>query len=289
MGLTNRIIRLLDHGREIGVDYQQTLMIGRQQIHLSDPELRQTIDQCGIPNRDALADEIMSVDRYAEPLLRALGAQRVDSLDASDYEDANVIADLNQPLDESYDQQYSCVIDGGSLEHVFFFPTAIKNCMRLTRVGGHFISVNGTNNFSGHGFYQFSPELMYRVLSPENGFEVCDLLVWERTPGSVTYRAHDPADVHARVMAQTHHPTFMLVIARRTHEADIFSTTPMQSDYVVDWQKGEHRAPSATFVQPPLLKRIGKEAEKKVRAVRKRLFSRFHREHFEPFQYRKSA
>lgn len=289
MGLTNRIIRLMDHGRQQGVDYRETIMIGRQQVHLSEQEMLATINECGMPDAEAAVNEIMAADRYAEPLLHKFGAERVESLDASDYEDATVIADLNQPMGEEFDQQYTCVLDGGSLEHVFFFPTAIKNCMRLTKVGGHFISINGTNNFSGHGFYQFSPELMYRVLSPENGFEVCDLFVWERTPGSTIYRAHDPAVVQSRVMAETHHPTFMMVIAKRTHEANIFSTTPMQSDYLVDWNNGEQRPPSVMNTEPPLIKRIGKDAEKKVRAVRKRLFSRYHRDHFERFEYRKSA
>lgn len=289
MGLNNRIIRLMDHGRSIGVDYRETIMIGRQQVHLSDEELRSTFDECGFDQCQELVDELSSADRYAEPLLRRMGAEVIDSLDASDYEDANVIADLNQPLGDQFDQQYSCVLDGGSLEHVFFLPTAIKNCMRLTRVGGHFISVNGTNNFSGHGFYQFSPELMHRVLSPENGFEILELLVWERTPGSEIYRALDPAVVHGRVMPQTNHPTFMMVIAKRTHEAEIFSTTPMQSDYLVDWEEGQHREPGVKKTEPHLLKRIGKGAEQKVRSIRKMMRARYNREHFQRFEYRKSA
>ena len=55
------------------------------------------------------------------------------------------------------------VIDGGLLEHVFDFPTAIRNCMRMVRQGGHLILNLPVNNFPGHGFYRFSPELVFRV------------------------------------------------------------------------------------------------------------------------------
>ena len=290
MGLNNRIIRLLDHARTSGVDFDATAMIGRQQVHLSKSDFCKVAADCNLSDIEHLADELFGpADRYAEPLLKAFGAQSIDSVDASDYEDANVVTDLNEPIDTSLHKQYSCVIDGGSLEHVFNFPNAIKNCMQMTRVGGHFISVNGTNNFSGHGFYQFSPELMYRVLSPENGFEVCDMFIWERHEGSQIYQVADPAKVRSRVMPLNHRPTFLLVVAKRTAEAEIFSQTPQQSDYSVDWAAGVHREPSVAPIDPPLLKRVGKKAENKVRAARNRLFSQFRSEHFEPFDLRRRA
>ena len=290
MGLTNRIIRLLDHGHQNGVNFSSTAMIGRQQVHIGKDEFQSVASDCGLKDADHLADEVFGpADRYAEPLFRAFGADVVDSVDASDYEGANVVTDLNQPIAQEHHQEYSCVVDGGSLEHVFYFPTAIKNCMQMTRVGGHFISVNGTNNFSGHGFYQFSPELMYRVLCPENGFTVCDMFMWERYEGSTLYRVADPAVVRGRVMAQTHRPTFLLVIAKRTHEAEIFAQTPQQSDYSVDWAQGEHRDPATVAMRPHLLKRVGKQAEQRVRSVKQRLFSKYRREHFQPFDLRRGA
>jgi hypothetical protein len=280
----------LDHARAGGVDFDRTAMIGRQQLHLTAADFRKTAALCQLSDVEQLTREIYDhQDKYAEPLLRAMGATQVDSLDVSDYEGANIVADMNQPISQDLYKKYSLVIDGGSLEHIFFFPTAIKNCMQMVDVGGHFFSINGTNNFSGHGFYQFSPELMYRVLSPENGFEVTEMLVWERYPQSTVYRVQDPQNVGGRVMAQTNRETFLTVIAKRTHETEIFQSTPQQSDYVVDWKAGDHRAPSLPSGQQPILKRIGKQAEKRVRDVRRRLFSRYHPEHFQPIQWRRSA
>ncbi len=289
MGLDSRIIQVLDHARLGGVDFDRTVMVGRQQLHLPADDFRKTARWCQLDNVDSLTDEIYrQADQYAEPLLRAMGANQIDSIDVSDYEGANIIADMNHPIDRSLHRKYSLVIDGGSLEHIFFFPTAIKNCMEMVDVGGHFFSINGTNNFSGHGFYQFSPELMYRVLSPENGFEVTEMLIWERYAGSTVYVVKDPKDVGGRVMAQTNRETFLTVIARRTHQTEIFQTTPQQSDYVVDWKTGDHRPPSLPNHQQPAWKRIGKQAERNVRALRRKLFSKYHPDHYQPLQWRRN-
>ena len=71
------------------------------------------------------------------------------------------------------------VVDGGTLEHVFDYPTALRNAMRMVRVGGHLILNAPVNNFPGHGFYQISPELFFRVLSPQFGFRVHDAVLME--------------------------------------------------------------------------------------------------------------
>ena len=64
------------------------------------------------------------------------------------------------------------VFDGGTLEHVFNFSTALKNCMQMVAPGGRFVSVTMPNNWSGHRFSPVSPALSYRTRSPEHGFSV---------------------------------------------------------------------------------------------------------------------
>ena len=63
------------------------------------------------------------------------------TFDASDYESATYIQDLNLPVKSELHLKFSTLIDLGTLEHVFNFPQAIKNCMELVEVGGDFISV----------------------------------------------------------------------------------------------------------------------------------------------------
>jgi hypothetical protein len=109
---------------------------------------------------------------FAEALFTLLGARQVSSVDASDYEQATHIHDFNQPLPTSLAKRFLVVHDGGTIEHVFNIAQAFKCCMEMVRVGGHFIQVNEANNYMGHGFWQFCPELVYRIFSQENGFQI---------------------------------------------------------------------------------------------------------------------
>ena len=70
---------------------------------------------------------------------------------------------MNNPIDTVHHEKYDVVIDGGSLEHIFNFPVAISNCMMSLKKGGSLFMFTTCNNHTGHGFYQFSPELMYRI------------------------------------------------------------------------------------------------------------------------------
>lgn len=65
----------------------------------------------------------------------------VDSIDISDYENATIEQDMNQPIPEHLKLQYDTVIDRGSLEHIFNFPVSIKNCMSLIKPGGFYIGI----------------------------------------------------------------------------------------------------------------------------------------------------
>jgi hypothetical protein len=91
------------------------------------------------------------------------------------------------------------VFDGGTLEHVFNFPTTIAGCLSLPKVGGHHIMTSPANNQMGHGFYQFSPDLFYRVFSPENGYELRALFLAPTYSEGQWFAINDPAKVGARV------------------------------------------------------------------------------------------
>ena len=96
----------------------------------------------------------------------------VESLDVSTYEKATILHDMNLTVPYELRERFTVVHDGGTIEHVFNVPEAFKNCMEMVRVGGHFTQVNVANNYTGHGFWQFSPELIFRVFSPQNGYRI---------------------------------------------------------------------------------------------------------------------
>jgi hypothetical protein len=102
----------------------------------------------------------------------------------------------------------------------------------------------------GHGFYQFSPELFYRTLSPENGFEVERMIIHRVGPYGNWYEVSDPNAIRSRVELITFTPVHMLVQARRVAVKEIFRTTPQQSDYVVKWETTDKSA--AESVRKPV-------------------------------------
>lgn len=171
----------------------------------------------------------------------------MEALDFSAYEGATIVHDLNQPIPARWNQQFDVVFDGGTLEHVFDFSTAIKNCMQLLRLQGRFVSVTIPNNWCGHGFYQFSPELFFRVLSPANGFSVVEMFIAEL--GGRCYAVKDPATVQSRVELCNSRPVFLLVHARRDRVCDLFARMPQQSDYEAEWSVANRGGSAATVPQ----------------------------------------
>jgi|TARA_B100000686_G_scaffold196765_1_gene203612 SAM-dependent methyltransferase len=244
MGFDDKATQFLLAARRLGVSFEQTATIGRQRLYVTTAGLRQRLNEFGIPTSKNDAQGVLDKnDGYSEPLLHLLGATRTVSIDASDYEGASSIVDLNQTVPAELTASFTAVIDSGTLEHIFDFPTAIRNCMQMVKPGGHLLSVTVANNLSGHGFYQFSPELFYRVLSNANGFEVKRILVTE-TSSPHWYEVADPVEIHGRVQLRTFRPTYLCVIAQRTAITPMFETVPQQSDYVTRWDAAEKKTTS---------------------------------------------
>jgi SAM-dependent methyltransferase len=200
-------------------------------------------------SKSALPSEVKSEDGYSDPLYGILGARNLQTVDVSDYEKASLIHDMNIPVPQSWHQKYSCVIDSGTLEHVFNFPVAIRNCMDMLKPGGHFIGITPANNQMGHGFYQFSPELYFRVFSPANGFEMVKMLIPVGEKGKTDwYEVSDPATVKSRVMLVNSIPLSLMFIARKVEHKEVFASIPQQSDYTVIWKKSDDQKPGSEHV-----------------------------------------
>jgi hypothetical protein len=235
MGLDASSVAFLCAARSLGVDFSRTAMIGRQSFWPDVATLRRVFAVHGI-DRDPEA--FVRDHKFAEEFFKVLGAEEIASFDASSYENASILHDMNLPVPRALHGKFSCVHDGGTLEHVFNVPQALKNCMELVKVGGHFTQVNGANNFAGHGFWQFSPELIFRAFTPTNGYEIVAVLMHEVVPGGEWCIASDPDEIRQRVELVNNNPTYILTVAKRVAEVEIFKTPPQQSDYVVLWGRG---------------------------------------------------
>jgi SAM-dependent methyltransferase len=194
---------------------------------------------------------------YFEPLMQQwFGAQQADSVDASDYENATFVHDMNLPWPVLSPQrgQYDAVLDFGCLEHVFDFPTAWRNVVDLCRVGGHILHALPANNLSGHGFYQFSPELFFSLYTPERGFQIQAVFFAQKTDPAHWWRVASPLDVKRRVNLRNSHEVYVLVLAQKLREPGVLAA-PQQSDYAQDeWLQagGKALATGVSGWQAPL-------------------------------------
>ncbi|HBJ33715.1 MAG TPA: hypothetical protein DDZ51_02910 [Planctomycetaceae bacterium] len=244
MGIDRDVAGFLLHAHSMNVSFDSTLMIGRQSLYESRSQLDRMLQAHSRPVSKAARDKFVeSRSGFCEEIFACLGASKVDSMDASGFEGATVIQDLNKAIPESYDQKYDVVFDGGSLEHVFDVCMSFKNCMRMVKVGGHFLGVSPANSFVGHGFYQFSPELFFEVFCEQNGFRVKQLILVEYGKGR-WYQVSAPRDVRSRVLLGRSGKIYAMVVAERINASEIFATSPQQSDYSAAWEGEGVPAPS---------------------------------------------
>jgi hypothetical protein len=243
MGFSIASAKFLAKARQDGVCFGNTLTLGRQHMLIKPERARAILEQYGAWPPPQGGPAFLESTRTEFPwafnsFARALGATRVSACDASSYEGAEVTHDLNLPVPPEFEEAHDLVIDGGTLEHVFNFPTAIANCMKMVKTGGHLIIFTPINNYCGHGFYQFSPELFYRVLSPENGFEVCRMVALADDVGigsffglryyfPITgpwYEVKDPATIRKRVTLMNEESVILMILARKTARVPIFQS-----------------------------------------------------------------
>lgn len=234
MAIDIHAVLFLLRARTRGVSFGNVLTIGRQTLDVAPKKLCILLQRYNLPH-DSFRNET-KLSGYADEFFQCLGATHVQSLDVSNYEGATLVHDLNRPVKVDWQGQYDVVYDGGALEHVFNLPVALRNCMEMVKVGGSLFLDSPGNNWFGHGFYQFSPELFYSALSQENGYEVVDMIAHAAGPQARWYRVANPRVLRTRVELISFSLIHLLTHARRNTAEAIFAATPQQSDYAASWQ-----------------------------------------------------
>ncbi len=240
MGIDRTSLAALLYARALmGNKLGRTLVLGRQKVNVESSEFVDLLEYC-LPQRVWSDKTVVGLGSYADQMLAALGANPIDSLDASGYEGATIVQDLNRPAPAELKRSYDVVFDGGTIEHVFMAGLALLETASMVAPGGCFISVATGNNFLGHGFWQLSPEVYFRSLTPGRGFkDVRVFLVpvgwrdrWIEIP--------DPDKVHQRVIFVNARETYIVCIARRQDAGDMSDDEPLpqQSDYLASWKSG---------------------------------------------------
>ena len=231
MGIDNVAAKMLLLLRnEQGIDLQKTIILGRQHNYLG-PLLRRKIHaEFGLSKNSLPLDSV-----YADELLQILGVVKPDILDVSNYESANVIHDMNKPIPQELMEKYSTVIDIGTSEHVYNISQSLENLKSLCAPRGYVLMISPANNWLGHGFYQFSPELFFRAFGTPSGFEIRNLFLVKLRPfGSIWYELNDPKIMGRRGTIFTKRRCYVAVIATKVSRSTSQSQ-PQQSDYESAW------------------------------------------------------
>ena len=237
MAIDSNAMRFLAWAKKDGVRFDRVLMFGRQNLLVSPAALKTFFDRQGAP-ADILMGALKNGPQppFAESIFQALGAKEISSLDASSYQNAEFIHDMNLPIPDSLKNRFDVVYDGGSLEHVFNAPVALKNCMEMVKPGGWLLLHVPANNWFGHGFYQFSPDFFYRALSGENGFEIERMIAHRAGSRGHWHEVVDPKKSGVCELL-TLYPVMFLIRARKIREAEIFASAPQQSYYDALWKE----------------------------------------------------
>jgi len=183
------------------------------------------------------ADQVMSdVNGDGSKFIRKyMQADSVDEIDASSYEGATIIHDMNLPIPRKHHMQYDFVYDGGSSEHIFNIKQVFDNINALVKPGGCVAISVPANNQLGHGFYQFSPELYYRYYSNANGYEKTTVFLCEHQLKIPRFwLVRDPALLNKRIEIQNSNQLYLLCVTKKNNHV-INPMIPQQSDYFSAW------------------------------------------------------
>jgi hypothetical protein len=228
MGMGISDLKFLLSAKDLGFSGRNICTLGRQSFFGRESEINRALNENGLAS---IKLPNVNSEHTADDVLGQLG-YKITSVDVSPWEGATIQHDLNYQIPQTFIGKFDLVMDNGTLEHIFNYPIALKNAMQMVREGGQLMLHTPVNNLCGHGFYQFSPELFYRALSPANGFQIIRMYIHGR---GRLYHVADPIRVHGRVTLSNSEDSYLMVHARKI--AEVPFRCPQQSDYVASWNK----------------------------------------------------
>jgi hypothetical protein len=237
MGVDITTLRAINFARRTAaIKFDRTVMLGRQEIFFTKEDF-DFVNQRAKLRLDY--DESIGIGQFAESLFRKFGATYVDSIDASDYEGASIIANFNKPLRSELRDKFTCFVDFGSIEHIFNIPQAIANISELLIGGGTVLIKTQANGYAGHGFYQISPELFYSAFSEANGFDDTVVFLVDLQDIARWHLVRDPRSLKKRNAIPEHRSYYIFCISTKRAKPSTFEV--QQSDYERDaWQTKGH-------------------------------------------------
>ena len=219
MALTFHTFKYLEKLKNENFFFGETLSLGRLNNLINNDEFKTLKIST---SNDEYADEI---------LFENFNIKSLNSLDFSKFENADIIHDLNEPI-EKLDKQFDTILDFGTSEHVFNISQCLKNISDLCKISGHIIHCLPANNNCGHGFWQFSPELFFNIYSKKNGFENTEIFLINLFDKKNWYKINKQ-ELGERLELNSSEPLYILVKTKKIGPNHFKNIN--QSDYEYQW------------------------------------------------------
>ncbi len=179
MGLPRGSIRLLIDEAKRRPFSGSVLELGRMSVFATDAQLSRWAREQGVELAPLERVELSHDPRLAAlgcmsdvSFFRRLGFDDVVTLDYSDWEKPDLVWDLNQPVPTDWHGRYDCVLESGTIQHVFHLPNVLLNMHDLLAPGGRVVHGQApSHNHVDHGFVMFSPTLFHDYWSA-NGYTI---------------------------------------------------------------------------------------------------------------------
>jgi hypothetical protein len=253
MGILPRHIHLLSLERSNHPIKGNVLTLGQQAVYATLDGVRSLMKSHNISPRE-LPDSFDTKNKIpswnetymrrftnAQTVLTLLGADKISVADCSSYENPDYLVDLNNPIDSGLSDKFDVILDVGTLEHIFDIPTALSNLIKMIKNGGQIILILPASGCIDHGFYSFSPSLLFDFFE-KNGFYNFSCYLLEGSQFSVMKKT--------RVYKYSHVGDQHVLISKKGVEVAFFATKmaafpkaaqivkPMQSLFVNNvWKK----------------------------------------------------
>jgi len=226
------------------------LTLGKQDVYVTEPELKKifagykrSLSANGGLALSAKLDMAKSGFLSDTGLFSMLGFSQISSMDASLYEGADYVHDLNlMSPPEELQEACDCIFDGGTVEHVFHVPNALANIFTLLRVGGRIIHIAPSSNHIDHGFYMFSPTFFWDYYRA-NGYEinVCEVFRYttDLYDGDWLVSDYVPGGLHRVSMGGLDDALYGVILIATKTEQTRCDVIPQQGMYSDDLWKGK--------------------------------------------------
>jgi hypothetical protein len=251
MGIDNAAAKMILLLSNIaGENLSNSLILGHQRNYIGMGLRRRLASELNIP-LESLSG------KYADSFIRSVGADNFQILDISKYEQAQIIHDLSTPIPQNLKGKFSVVMDIGTSEHVYNVSQSLSNIRDMCAEKGQVLMLSPANNYLGHGFYQFSPELFFRTFGKEYGFEIDALyLIKNSLFKEKWYELTDPKVLKRRGTINTARRCYIGVIATKISEPQVLQD-PFQSDYIEAWNEVKVTRMGSIYLKSPFyLRRV---------------------------------